>query len=53
MTVALKALAQRAGATPFMALMAAFGVLLHRYSGETDLVIGTNFANRENSDFWG
>ncbi|UFP96150.1 non-ribosomal peptide synthetase [Gloeobacter morelensis] len=52
-TVALKALAQRAGATPFMALMAAFGVLLHRYSGETDLVIGTNFANRENSDFWG
>lgn len=38
-------------ATPFMTLIAAFGVLLHRYSGQTDLVIGTPFANRLDDDF--
>ena len=43
---ALRALCRREGATPFMALMAAFQVLLHRYTGETDLVVGTDIANR-------
>jgi amino acid adenylation domain-containing protein len=34
------------GATRFMVLLAAFEVLLHRYTGETDIVLGTPVANR-------
>ncbi|MFI6099350.1 amino acid adenylation domain-containing protein [Lentzea sp. NPDC051213] len=32
--------------TPFMVLLTAWNVLLHRYSGADDLVVGTNVANR-------
>ncbi|HVH36018.1 MAG TPA: amino acid adenylation domain-containing protein [Tahibacter sp.] len=39
-------LVQRHEATLFMGLQAAFAVLLARYSGETDIVIGTPVANR-------
>jgi len=42
----LRALAQSHGATLFMGLHAAFTVLLSRYSGETDIVLGTPVANR-------
>jgi amino acid adenylation domain-containing protein len=37
---------RRLEVTPFMALLATFGALLQRYSGEEDLVIGTPIANR-------
>ncbi len=37
---------RRRGVTPFMALVAAFKTLLHRYTGQRDLVIGTPVANR-------
>ena len=37
----------REGATLFMVLLAAFKVLLHRYSGETDICVGTPIANRK------
>ncbi len=37
---ALKALSRGAGATLYMTLFAAFVTLLHRYSGQTDVVIG-------------
>ena len=43
---AFYALAQRASATRFMALLAAFAALLHRYTGEVDLVVGTPVAGR-------
>ena len=43
---ALKALAQREGVTPFMLLLAAFQVLLHRHSGETDISVGSPIAGR-------
>jgi len=43
---ALKALSQREGATLFMALTAAFQILLQRYTGQDDLCIGTPIANR-------
>jgi amino acid adenylation domain-containing protein len=33
--------------TPFMTLMAAFNAVLSRYSGETDITIGTPVANRQ------
>ncbi|HFD91805.1 MAG TPA: amino acid adenylation domain-containing protein [Gammaproteobacteria bacterium] len=43
---ALLALGQRQGATLFMLLLAAFQVLLYRYSGQEDIVVGTPVANR-------
>ncbi len=43
---ALETLAQREGATLFMVLMAGFQTLLHRYSGQPDIVVGTDVANR-------
>ena len=42
----LKALCRREGVTTFMALFAAFQVLLHRYTGRRDLVVGTPLAGR-------
>ena len=39
-------LARRSGATPFMTLLAAFAVVMSRYSGQDDLVIGSPLANR-------
>ncbi|GIE97676.1 non-ribosomal peptide synthetase [Paractinoplanes rishiriensis] len=42
----LKALGRREGSTLFVTLMAAFQVLLHRYSGQDDVVVGTVSANR-------
>ncbi|MDG9672359.1 condensation domain-containing protein, partial [Hahella sp. CR1] len=38
------------GATLFMGLHAAFSVLLSRYSGETDIVVGSPVANREQGE---
>lgn len=43
---ALKALSQREGVTPFMTLLAAFGALLYRYTGQDDILIGSPIANR-------
>jgi amino acid adenylation domain-containing protein len=37
----LKALSRREGVTLFMTLLAAFKTLLHRYTQQTDLVVGT------------
>ncbi len=42
----LNALSRRSGATLFMTLLAAFDVLLSRYSGQTDIAVGTPVANR-------
>ena len=45
---AIKALAVREGASPFMVTLAAFTVLLNRYSGgQEDVLIGTSSANRD------
>ncbi len=49
----LRALAQREGATPFMTLLAAFQVLLMRYSGQDDIVVGTPIANRSRPELEG
>ncbi|WP_346294195.1 amino acid adenylation domain-containing protein [Sphaerothrix gracilis] len=46
LTAQLKQLAQRCGATLFMALVAALSVLLARYSGQKDIAIGSPIANR-------
>jgi amino acid adenylation domain-containing protein len=46
-------LARAAGATPFMVLLAGFQVLLSRYSGQEDLVVGTPIAGRTRSELEG
>ncbi|MFS8068849.1 MAG: condensation domain-containing protein, partial [Byssovorax sp.] len=46
----LNALARREGVTLFMLLLAAFDVLLHRYTGQDDLVVGTPIANRTRAE---
>jgi amino acid adenylation domain-containing protein len=46
---ALKALSHREGTTLFMTLLAAFKVLLSRYTGATDIVVGTPIAGRTHS----
>ena len=42
----LHVLCQRQNVTLFMALLATWVTLLHRYSGEEDILIGTHLANR-------
>ncbi|MBF0233315.1 MAG: amino acid adenylation domain-containing protein, partial [Desulfamplus sp.] len=42
----LRHIAKDAGATLYMVLLSAFGVLLMRYSGQQDVVIGSPTANR-------
>ncbi|MEB3269818.1 MAG: alpha/beta fold hydrolase [Leptolyngbya sp.] len=45
----LNEVSQGAGTTLFMTLLAAFKVLLYRYSGQTDLVVNAAIANRQQS----
>ncbi|HET8798486.1 MAG TPA: condensation domain-containing protein, partial [Thermoanaerobaculia bacterium] len=47
LTDRLRAFSQRHGVTLFMTLLSAWGVLLSRLSGQTDVVIGTPVANRQ------
>ena len=42
----IRALAQRAGATTYMALLAAYATVLRRYSGQDDIVVGSAVAGR-------
>jgi amino acid adenylation domain-containing protein len=41
-----KALSRQEGVTQFMTLLAAFKVLLYRYTSQDDLIVGTPIANR-------
>ncbi len=47
---ALRRLAQSEEATPFSALLAAFHLLLNRYSGQDDICVGTPVANRTRAE---
>jgi len=47
---ALKVLSRDEGATLFMTFLTAFYVLLHRYSNQDDLVVGTPIANRNHTE---
>ena len=49
----LKALARRENATLFMLLLAAFQVLLMRYSGQRDVVVGSPVAGRNRTELEG
>jgi amino acid adenylation domain-containing protein len=46
----LKALSRSEGSTLYMTLLAAFNVLLWRYSGQTDILTGTPIANRNRAE---
>jgi amino acid adenylation domain-containing protein/non-ribosomal peptide synthase protein (TIGR01720 family) len=50
LTESLKALSQQEGTTLFMTLLAAFQILLSRYSGKQDIVVGTPIANRNHAE---
>ncbi|HEY2292039.1 MAG TPA: amino acid adenylation domain-containing protein, partial [Thermoanaerobaculia bacterium] len=47
----LKELGRAHGATPFVTLLAAFETLLHRYTGQEDLLVGTVTAARTRAGF--
>jgi amino acid adenylation domain-containing protein len=49
----LKALSRQQGVTLFMTLLAAFKILLHRYSSQDDLIVGTPIANRNRLEIEG
>ena len=47
----LLSLAQDEGATLYMVLLAGLKAVLHRYTGQTDLVVGSPVANRGSYEF--
>ncbi|MEO8673045.1 MAG: amino acid adenylation domain-containing protein, partial [Tahibacter sp.] len=53
MSTALQALAHRHHASLFMLLQAIFKILLARYSGQTDIAVGSPTANRERPELEG
>ncbi len=53
LTAGLKALAAGQNATLFMTLLAAFQVLLHRYSGQDELIVGSVTTGRSQADLSG
>ncbi|MFD1290957.1 amino acid adenylation domain-containing protein [Laceyella putida] len=46
----LKQLAEKQEATPYMILLAAYTVLLSKYSGQEDIIVGTPVAGRSHAD---
>jgi amino acid adenylation domain-containing protein len=46
LSAAIESLGQRESVTLFMLLLAAFKVLLHRYTGQDDILVGSSIANR-------
>jgi acyl carrier protein len=50
LTAGLKELSRREGVTLFMTLLAVWQVLLCRYTGQKDVVVGTTIANRQRGE---
>ena len=53
LTAGINELSRREGVTQFMALLAAFQILLYRYTGQEDVVIGSPIANRNHTEIEG
>lgn len=51
LTQRLKAFAAQQGVTLYMLLLAVFKVLLHRYSGQQDIIVGSPMIGRPKQDF--
>ncbi|HEX6098723.1 MAG TPA: condensation domain-containing protein, partial [Thermoanaerobaculia bacterium] len=47
LTARLKGIAEEQGGTLYMVLLAAFQALLHRYTGQDDICVGSPIANRQ------
>ena len=47
---AIREVGHRGGATPFMTLLAAFQVLLYRYTGQEDVIVGSPIAGRNRAE---
>ncbi|MBE7384657.1 MAG: amino acid adenylation domain-containing protein [Leptolyngbya sp. SIO1E4] len=50
LTKTLKAVALKAESTLFMTLLAAFKILLYRYTGQEDIIVGSAIANRNRAE---
>lgn len=50
LTASLRSLGNKSGATLFFTLLAAFNVLLYRYTGQQDILIGSPITNRNQLD---
>ncbi|MDF5712485.1 MAG: non-ribosomal peptide synthase/polyketide synthase [Rhizonema sp. NSF051] len=53
LTQKLVKLSHELGVTLFMTLLAAYNTLLYRYTGQTDILVGTPIANRDRTDIEG
>ena len=53
LTTKLQTLSRNSGTTLFMTLYTAFSTLLYRYSGQSDIVVGTPIANRNRTEIEG
>src|SRR5262249_34864543 len=53
LTQRLRDLSQREGVTLFMTLLGGFDVVMSRYSGQEDVVVGTDIANRNRAEIEG
>jgi non-ribosomal peptide synthetase component F len=53
LSAGLRALSRERGVTLFMTFLAAFQTLLHRLTGENDIVVGTPVAGRDRSEIEG
>ena len=53
LSLQLRTLSRQEGVTLFMILIAAFKVLLYRYTGQTDMVVGTPIAGRTRCELEG
>ncbi len=47
----IEVFARQRQATPFMVLLAAFKLLLQRYSGQTDVLVGVHVSGRDRTEF--
>ena len=48
---AVRALAAREGTTPFVVLLTAYQVLLHRYTGQQEVIVGSPTYGRDRAEF--
>ncbi|MDZ8187884.1 MAG: amino acid adenylation domain-containing protein [Nostoc sp. ChiSLP02] len=53
LSASLTELSRQEGVTLFMTLLAAFGTILHRYTGQEDILIGSPIAGRNRSEIEG
>ncbi|SHI56181.1 non-ribosomal peptide synthetase, partial [Pollutimonas bauzanensis] len=53
LALGIRRLANKHGATPFMVLLSALQILLHRYTGQADIRIGIPNANRDQGETQG